>query len=484
MISFLQNTYLYIKLCWNVKKYYDHYTEFDQHNMDLLKNITDSITLCGAIAIKFCQWVTPKLELIYLDTNTILTEEDKPKWLTTLEEYYENCPNHSEEYTLQEYQRVFGTNMNDTYVTEKIIGSGSIGQVYLLKHKSTDEECVMKILHPNVKDKVNFFRRFMKLLLFFPCFRNLRNHYFPFDIFEFIRQFEEQTNLIYETNHILHFQKEYSENKFVIIPTPIKISETILLMSYEPGVSFETSELNEYQKDKLANLYHLFIRNNQLIRNYSHGDLHPGNWKIRIEEDNNHKLVVYDFGFCWKIREDLFHKVNRLFMDTFEESNRQNNTVSIDNLCQIIYLLVLYENSDKETGYKERIKLFVISEVENLEPWKLSPIVLLKTIIKFCIQESLLIDPVVVQSFITMIQGQKIFEKYGLMASDKRYISDYEVFRERYLSILTFCKTYNIFPGYSDYIEEKLNDKQLKIDTIFDTVEMDDSIKELALLPN
>ena len=49
---------------------------------------------------------------------------------------------------------------------------------------------------------------------------------------------------------------------------------------------------------------------------------------------------------------------------------------------------------------------------------------------------------------------------------------------------LTFCKTYNIFPGYSDYIEEKLNDKQLKIDTIFDTVEMDDSIKELALLPN
>ena len=105
----------------------------------------------------------------------------------------------------------------------------------------------------------------------------------------------------------------------------------------------------------------------------------------------------------------------------------------------------------------------------------------MKTIIKFCIQESLLIDPVVVQSFITMIQGQKIFEKYGLMASDKRYISDYEVFRERYLSILTFCKTYNIFPGYSDYIEEKLNDKQLKIDTIFDTVEMDDSIKELAL---
>ena len=63
----------------------------------------------------------------------------------------------------------------------------------------------------------------------------------------------------------------------------------------------------------------------------------------------------------------------------------------------------------------------------------------------FCIQESLLLDHQLVQGFIVVIQGQKIFEKYGLMASDKRYISDYEVFRERYLSILTFCKTYKIF---------------------------------------
>ena len=43
MISFIQNTYLYFKLCWNVRKYYNYYNEFNQHNIDLLKNITNSI---------------------------------------------------------------------------------------------------------------------------------------------------------------------------------------------------------------------------------------------------------------------------------------------------------------------------------------------------------------------------------------------------------------------------------------------------------
>ena len=52
-------------------------------------------------------------------------------------------------------------------------------------------------------------------------------------------------------------------------------------MSYEEGISFEKSKINDYQKYKIVNLFHLFIRTNQMLKNYSHGDLHPGNWKIK-----------------------------------------------------------------------------------------------------------------------------------------------------------------------------------------------------------
>ena len=92
---------------------------------------------------------------------------------------------------------------------------------------------------------------------------------------------------------------------------------------------------------------------------------------------------------------------------------------------RLIYFIVLYEGPDKETDYRERIKVFTSNRIKQLDPWKLSPVILLKATIDFCIQESLLLDSTLVQGFIVVIQGQKIFEKYGLMASDKRYISDY-----------------------------------------------------------
>ena len=93
-----------------------------------------------------------------------------------------------------------------------------------------------------------------------------------------------------------------------------------------------------------------------------------------------------------------------------------------------------------------------------------------------------MIDPKLIQCYIIFIQGQKLFEKYGLMSSSKKNISNYEVYREKYLNILTFCKTNDIFPEHTTYIENKLNEKNLKVDTIFDTIELPESIKKLALL--
>ena len=482
MISFCQNISSYLSLLYYIRKYYLEYTITEIHNIDLLEIITNKITKCGSVMIKFTQWVTPKLELIYFENEN---EENKPHWLTTLERYYENCENHDLEYTKSEYNRVFEDNVDEIYDFEDIIGSGSIGQVHLVTNKLTQNKEVLKILHPNVKDQIIFFRRFIKFLLWFPSINNKFKNFFPFDIFEFVRQFELQTDFINEANHILYFYEEYKDNDFIIIPQIIKISPSILVMSYEPGDSFSHSSLNDYQKDKIANLYHLFIRNNQSVTNYNHGDLHPGNWKVREDKENKgnkrHKLVIYDFGFCWSIPRKQNTEMGTIFIDTFEESNRENKEVSIDNLCKLMYYVVIYDKPDKETDYKDRIKTYVIDRIDILEPWKLSPSALLKAIIEFCIIEKLLIDPILVQCFIIVIQGQKIFEKYGLMASDNRYIDDYEVFRGRYLDILTFCKTYNIFKGYSQYIETKLNEKQLTINTIFDTINLDKSIGLMAV---
>tara|TARA_Y100000590_G_scaffold445638_1_gene578064 strand:+ start:857 stop:2317 length:1461 start_codon:yes stop_codon:yes gene_type:complete len=474
----------HLKLIYNLKIYYNYYQLNETYNEILLDKVLNNVTECGAVMIKFCQWITPKLELIYSEDIDIINDK-KPKWLLKMEQYYENCANHSLEYTKQEYYRVFNEDPEEIYEFNEIIGSGSIGQVYLVKNKETNQEEVMKILHPNVKDQINFFDKFVRFLLYFPCINNKVKTTFPFDIFEFIRQFRLQSNFINEANHILYFYEEYENNDFIIIPKLKRISPSILIMSYEPGLPFEDTKLNDYQNDKIVNLYHLFIRNNQMIKNYNHGDLHPGNWKVRIDnENNNHKLVIYDFGYCWKQNQSQFEEMGDLMTETFESSNRQTNDVSLNNLSRIMYYAILYNGEDKETEYKNRIKTFINKRLIDLEPWKLSPIVLLKATIDFCKENNLFLDTTLLQGFIVIIQAQKLFEKYGLMASDKNLISDYKVFRERYLNILTICKTYNIFEGYLGYIEDKLNKKQVKVDNIFDTIDIDidnDLLKTLAL---
>ena len=481
MVRLCQNITSYLSLCYYIRKYYFEYTETQGHNIDLLRSITEKITECGAVMIKFCQWVTPKLELIYLESGR---EDDKPEWLTTLERYYENCENHELDYTKSEYNRVFGENVDEIYNFEDIIGSGSIGQVHLVTNKETKNQEVIKILHPNVKDQIIFFRRFIKFLIWFPCISNKCKNLFPFDIFEFIRQFELQTNFVNEANHILFFYEEYKENDYIIIPQLKKISPSILVMSYEPGVSLQESPISNYQKDKIVNLYHLFIRNNQLITNYNHGDLHPGNWKVRIDSTNstnpNHKLVIYDFGYCWRISNEVFDKIGSIFLDTFEESS-DNIEKSVDNLCKLTYMSILYNKPDKETDYKVRIREHVKNEIHIRNIKTLSVIDSMKATINLCNRENLLLDPTLIQCYIIFIQGQKLFEQYDLMTNDKDNTTPYEVYRDRYLNIFTFCKTYNIFNKYSGYIEKKLNEKQVVVNNIFDTINLEESIKVLAI---
>lgn len=479
-MSFFSKLFLHGRLIHSLWSYYNYCKDTDEYDCPLLDNVLENISNCGAVMIKFCQWITPKLELIYLETSDIINN-DKPGWLVKLEKFYEKCPEHDIEYTNEEYKRMFKENIEEKYEIVETIGSGSIGQVYLINDKKKNVQQVLKILHPNVGSQIGFFKWFLKFLFCFPCIRNKTIELIPFDIFNFIDQFLDQSNLINEANNLIQFERFYKNNKYIVIPEIYKISETILIMSYEPGIHIDDKNLNDYKINKFVNLFHLFVRENQMIENFNHGDLHPGNWRVRYE-DNDCKIIMYDFGFCWKQNQPQFEEMGDLMTDTFESSNRETNEVSLENLSKIMYYIILYEGDDKNEEYKERIREFTGSRLKDLEPWKLSPIVLLKATIEFCRREGLLIDPTLLQGFIVMIQGQKLFEKYELMASDKNLMDDYKVFRERYLNIYTFCKTYNIFPGYSQYIENKLNSKQVNISGLFDTIDIDDiDLKNLAL---
>ena len=226
-------------------------------------------------------------------------------------------------------------------------------------------------------------------------------------------------------------------------------------------------------------MFHLFVRNNESAINYNHGDLHKGNWRIKVGEEFN-QIIIYDFGFCYTIPDEKFHIID-LICNTLESADNENET-NLENLEEILHCIIIYDTI-QEDEMKQRIKHYVLSNKHKVKEWVFSPINLVTMIKNFCIQENILINPVLIQFIIVFIQTQRLFYEFSFHGSDENKIAAYKVYRERYLDLLTFCKTHNVFPEFVQIIEDTLNKKQINIHKIFDTIDYDKDISdELTML--
>lgn len=485
MINFITYFYRYSRLIYSIYNYIHSYQVNNSHNILLLEGVIGNIKSCGSVAIKFCQWITPKLEIMHLEENDIL-DDNKPLWLKKLEDFYEKCDNHDLKYTLKTYQRDFNESLTENYEILDTIGSGSIGQVYLLKDKpltkcSNREKYVMKILHPNVHNDIYYFRIFYNMIRRLPFIKNLLDKEFPFDINSFIDSFDEQSNFIHESNNLLRFQENYKDNDYIIIPRLIRCSRNIMIMSYEEGIAYEDLKCDNYQKYKIAVLLTSFIRNNQQICNFYHGDLHKGNWKVRLCEDNKYKLVVYDYGFCWKVKEKHKQKHIDDSVNIFEDSDNNDDIFDYDMMTNVLCYLLKYDELDKEK-YRDIVYHYLKNNTSLIKPWALNPSRIFKITVKLCSETGLKIDPLLIQAVIIVIQCQKILQEFRIISGDKQEdISSSEVYRVKYMDWISFYKTYNIFPEFSKLIQNRLNEVQIDVQNIFDVGDLPDSLKDLAL---
>ena len=68
-----------------------------------------------------------------------------------------------------------------------------------------------------------------------------------------------------------------------------------------------------------------------------------------------------------------------------------------------------------------------------------------------------------------------------MISNDKNTITSYEVYRNKHLDWISFYKTYHIFDEFSNLLNDQFNEKNIEINSIFDTIKMPESIKNLAL---
>jgi predicted unusual protein kinase regulating ubiquinone biosynthesis (AarF/ABC1/UbiB family) len=385
--------------------------KYNFYNNRIIKILLKNIHSCGVIPVKIIQWALPLLKLISIDKNI----------LNVFENTYEKCPNHNIEYTKELYKKDFYNDIDDEYKIIELVGSGSIAQVYKIQDIKSEKYYAMKVIHPKAIENFITIKFYLKIIFTFYDFTKI----IPTNLDNFLNQFEEQLNLINESNNIMKFNEIYKNNNLFIIPELYKISKNIIIMDYVEGKSIETITTN-IQHYKYNMIISIFMYNNLFINSFNHGDLHNYNWKIT--DDN--KIIVYDFGLCWESNNTLTEPLDDLFLGFYQSNNK------------LIYKAF--------KSYFKDIDDKIIKEYFDSIPEKIDKFFIFsKYILLFSLKHNILLNINILYTIITYQNSLLIYMK-NFQGGDFDFNG---IYKEQY----NICDYYNILPEYQKYLLKQID---------------------------
>ena len=213
-------------------------------------------------------------------------------------------------------------------------------------------------------------------------------------------------------------------------------------MSYEEGETFDDSTMSEYKKGKVILLLKCLVRDMEGYQRFLHGDIHKGNWKVRVSDGKDPSVVIYDFGFCWEISENLEKALPLLYIYTAklinvdiivtdELSPRIGNLDKKDSENEILHEILYYLFQEKHS-----IK-FISEDLQNATP--ITDVdSLMKYIFMYGRKNDILLESYLFQSLIIINQ----MNKYIISGGSKNDTLD----------IISYCQTHDIFPEYCNFL--------------------------------
>ncbi len=414
MINLFKSLFNYTKLSlWSLIFFFDFKIN-DKINLDLLQILVYNIQKTNSLAVKCIQKLIPYLRM----SNT------RKEIIDILNDVYENNIYHSDTETFNMFQKDFNFNFFIKYLLLEKLSSGSIGQVYKIKDIETDKIYAMKVIHPNIEYEITFIKIIIYLF-------NLKKYAF-FDLYEYIQNFKNETDFILEANNMNKFYEIYENNDHIIIPRVKDFSKNIIIMEYCEGKNI--LELNSYSRNKYIILSLLFCNNNKYIENFNHGDMHLGNYK---KYDEN-KLVVYDFGICFQVKDTKIVEVLELFYLHLIESKLKKKYSYLE--CMNFILEYNINHNILKKYEKDVNEMFLTKKFKSMEEFT-------DIFFKFIFKNKIIINI----EFLNLL----VSSWYTVELNDT---SDIEK--------ISYCQVYNIFPEYKEYLKDKIEYTEIKLKNI------------------
>ena len=337
-----------------------------------IKEIKDRVLTGGCTTIKFAQWIISRLRS---EQNINIT-----KLVEYFDDIFEDCPEHSLEYTNSIYQKDWAEKLNffpmsprlDDLVYEdtlKVLASGSVGQIYYAKlknpyilcqncdrfgHKFKDtsidiinlqwhsvcpfcnsdnlsevSEVAIKVKHPGINEDIKNKKKLFSWLYWLQKIQWVKNKlHLHVNFNDFIDNMNKQIDFREELNNNHKFRNNFRGNDCVYFPMVFEGSSNIIITEFVR--SEEMDNITEFNQFKTTLNFACFITKMIINDNFIHGDLHHKNWKVRMISENKPQMVVFDCGICFEASDKDF---GIKIWEGFENNDIQ---VFIDNIDMLI----------------------------------------------------------------------------------------------------------------------------------------------------
>lgn len=250
-------------------------------NMVWFSLLRFGISQGGAAFIKWAQWASTRPDIFPEELCNVLASLQM------------GAPEHSLAFTKKLIKKELGAPVEKVfeYFSSRPIASGSIAQVY--KARLNGNDVAVKVRHPNVEEQIGIDFIIMKgvagMVEMLPGLEWLK---LSETMTQFSSTIASQTKLDVEGRHLFLFNHYFRRWKGVTFPTPIILTESILVESFEYGESvahYADSLSGKSVGDaaealKRSSLAHFIVTTGEdtylkmlLQDNLMHADLHPGN---------------------------------------------------------------------------------------------------------------------------------------------------------------------------------------------------------------
>ena len=184
------------------------------------------------------------------------------------------------------------------------IAAASLGQVHRARYMG--EEVAVKVLRPDVKNKVSADLKIIGIILFIisSFFESHTLNIFRTIYNEFSRMIKMEMDFSLEAKNAEQFRINFKDEPFIIIPEIYKeISKNrIVVLKYYEGIRVDDTpglkKLNIDPIHLIENLVRIYTHQ-VVIDGFLHADPHPGNLLVR----DDGRIVMVDFGMVVEFDE-------------------------------------------------------------------------------------------------------------------------------------------------------------------------------------